>query len=129
MVVLGDTFIIPSLGEGGISYLCIVLSDPTRNREKLVIVNFTRWDEGKDDSCVIEAEEHPWLKHTSCIDYRGLPFDLSAQDLEQRLEAGDFKGDQPVSKDLLAKILAGAADTRFMAMERQVILVEQGLIR
>ena len=56
----GDTILIAEPGTSNDSHLWMVISDPEQDA-KCLIVNFTSWRADKDQACVIEYDEHPYV--------------------------------------------------------------------
>jgi len=68
MAAIGDTFL---LVNARINEHCFVMiSDPRKHPDRIVTVNFTSYDGKKDQSCIVERDEHPFVKHRTCIYYR-----------------------------------------------------------
>ena len=61
----GDTFYLPDKSADG--HLWIVVSDPERNPNRVLLVSMTSHDVGKEDVCLIVAGEHPKVTHKTCI--------------------------------------------------------------
>lgn len=64
----GDTLIIPAPGTSLDSHLWIVLSDPTLDHFVL-LVNLTSYRPDKDDACILDVGDHPFIRHPSCVNY------------------------------------------------------------
>lgn len=125
MVRKGDTF---QLHNASIdSHLHIIISDPSLNTDRIVTVNFTSWREDKDQSCIVESNEHPFITHRSCIDYRREQL-ISLSDYERVMESGNLISHDPVSEVLLKRILAGAEISPHIPLGNRQILIDQGLI-
>jgi len=122
---LGDTFFLanPKIER----HLYIIISDPAQDSNRIVTANFTSWRADKDQSCIVEASEHRFLTHRSCVDYRRDKL-ITLADYERCLHSGDLVPHDPVSGDLLKRILDGAAMSPFLPLGNRQILVEQGLI-
>jgi len=83
-----------------------VLTDPNEDG-KLVIANVTSQEQGKDQSCVLDPGDHPFITKESVMNYAEAVESKEAQIIEatrRRL----FQSDLPVSPEVLAKIQAGA---------------------
>ncbi|MDZ4852861.1 MAG: hypothetical protein SGI77_26540 [Pirellulaceae bacterium] len=93
----------------------VVISDPDANPEAVVLVNFTgAEDEYRDHSCILEIGEHPWLRKRTCISYKDAS--LIEQDSFDKLLANKKMTKlQPVSNEVLTKILEGAEINRRVA--------------
>ena len=62
----GETFLLPGLDD----HLWMVLSDPARE-PNLVVVFFLSWQPQYDQACVLQAGDHPFIKHSTCVNYPG----------------------------------------------------------
>jgi hypothetical protein len=122
----GDTFIIDEPGTSLDSHLWIVISDPVTNPEEVVLVNFTKHRADKDQACIVDPGDHPFIKHRTCVEYRRAKV-RSAKDLSTLLSGGQITPHAPASPDLLARIRAGVPQSR-MRNEHVLILVAQGLV-
>jgi hypothetical protein len=117
-----------------------VISEPeTYTEDLLVCVNTTSYDPYRreavynDSSCIIEADEHPGISHTTCVCYEGFPSGLcSIHHLESRLMAKGGKAyyavTPPASPELLKKMRDGAARSDHLPYEAREVLEGQGLI-
>ncbi|MFP4381618.1 MAG: hypothetical protein ACLFUS_14045 [Candidatus Sumerlaeia bacterium] len=123
MVNIGDTFLIDALG----SHLFIIISDPQQDPENIVLANFTSWESRKDQSCIVEATEHPFLSHKSCIYYRERRT-LSIKQFEASVKIGAIIPKEAVSPELLNRIHKGASVSPFLPLNSKKILEDQGLI-
>ena len=125
MAKLGDTFLLAKAGIN--NHLFIIISDPAQEPTRIVTANFTSWRADKDQSCVVEPDEHGFITHRSCVEYaRNRLMDLT--EYRRFLAAGDIVAHVPVEGKLLKRILAGAAVSPFIPLGHRQILVEQGLI-
>ncbi|HQU42161.1 MAG TPA: hypothetical protein PK867_05090 [Pirellulales bacterium] len=113
-------------GTSGLSYR-IHSIDPDR----LLIVNLTSWDDSrpdtdprKDSACILFPSEHPFVKHKTCVYYRGAQV-ASVQHLQFRLSHGELEWMQPASAQLLQKMRSCAGDSLHMALEHYRILEVQ----
>ena len=64
----GDTFYLPDKAADG--HLWIVISDPRKNPDRVLLVSMTSYDVDSEDVCLIDAGEHPRVKHKTCICYK-----------------------------------------------------------
>ena len=126
-VAHGDTFWVPSDDDNSVEHLYIVISDPVKDADNVVMVPLTTLESWKDDSCVLHAGEHPNITHDSCIDYRRSQI-VPARQIEQSLSEGRIRARQPASPTLLSRILLGASETRQLSGVADGILARQGLI-
>jgi hypothetical protein len=125
MAKLGDTFLLtdPQVNN----HLFIMISDPAQDPNRIVMANFTSWRADKDQSCIVEVGEHRFIRRRSCV-YYGEHRLISLANYEQLLASRHLSPHDPVSRDLLKRILDGAAVSPFLPLGNRQILVEQGLI-
>ena len=106
----------------------IIISDPGADPDEVVIVNFTSYDAFyKDPSCQLGKDDHPWLKHDTCISYRDAKVVTDAE-LEEAKKLNLLIVLDPASDELLGKILAGAELTEELPGKCRRVLERQGLI-
>jgi hypothetical protein len=124
-VKIGDTF----LRTDSDRHLWIVLSDPKQDPDKVLLVNMTTWNSTKEDACMLNRGDHPWIKHKTCINYNDLDTIVTtAADLDKGRSAGAIVLQRPLSKRILARVLEGAAKSERLSLEKAEILEQQGLI-
>ena len=116
MLELGDTIRVNE-------HVCVIASDPKQNAQEVLLVAFTTLEPYKDDTCLIEAGEHPRISHQSCIAYDF--FDYPLFELSCLLK---FQKCEPVSSELLKRILEGADTTKRINTRAWVVLNDQGLV-
>jgi hypothetical protein len=108
-------------------HLCAVISDPLKDPQRVVLVSFTTFETWKDDTCCIEPDEHPFVRHLTSISYSFPAKTFSLEYLMQRISDGHVRTHEPLSPKLLAKVLVGANETEDIPMGHWNILDEQGL--
>jgi hypothetical protein len=121
----GTTFRLAKVDD----HLWVVLSDPARFPDKVVIASFTTEEYYEEKTCVVESNEHPWeLTHRSCVAYefarvRTLAelFQLRDKGLLQELQHN-------VSQALLQKIFACAPNSPGLKDNVAEVLEAQGYI-
>jgi hypothetical protein len=122
-VNLGTTF----LRTDSDKHLWIVLSDPQKNPDRILLVNITTLDERKEKVCILKPGDHPWITHESCINYgdavlTSLPKLLDAKD------GGALKLQDPLSEAVCRRILAAVPDSTRISLENAELLQDQGLV-
>lgn len=134
MLSLGDTFRErPPAGtprDGFNPHVYVVVSDPAKDGDRIVTVNFTSWKSGRpgqDESCVVEEGEHSFIRVRTLVNYRDAR-EFSTEQFRQATGLGYVELGDPVSAALLQRILAGAAASRFFPKGLRCLLLEQGLI-
>jgi hypothetical protein len=124
-VKAGDTFL---LADPGIDpHLWFVLSDPLLDPQNVVIASFTTWESYKDQSCIVNRGDHPWIIHKSCVYFRGTQI-VSNELLDKQVLAGALVPQAPLEKELLDRIRAASALSKEMKGRPYSILDDQGLV-
>lgn len=123
----GDTFRIPEPGTSLDSHLWVVISDPAVDPARLLIVNFTTRRKDSDPACILQAGEHPFVHHETCVNYGGAKV-VSVAQIQTLLQKGLLSSHAALSDVLLKRIRDGAAASERMSLDHADILIEQGLI-
>jgi hypothetical protein len=123
----GDTFRIPQAGTSLDSHLWVVISDPAQDPKEILIVNFTTLRTDSETACVLAVGEHPFVKHPTCVNYRGAKV-VSEADIQVLMRAGHVQPHAAVSAAVLKRIREGAAASTRMSLDHAEILSKQGLI-
>lgn len=121
----GDTIVIPLPNASCDSHLGMVISDPAQGDE-CVIVNFTSWCADKDQACVVNPGEHPYVSKKTCANFKDAKRCKTA-DLDRLVEAEGLKTTVPLSAKLLVKIRAAVPESR-MNWDCAKLLMDQGLV-
>ena len=111
-------------------HLKIIVSDPAKDSDSLLIVSVTTFREGKfhDPSCFLNSSDHPFIKQKSYIAYQYAKT-RSNTDLDRLLGSGGIiLEDDQISEDVLERIHLGAATSEFIALEYVDLLREQEFI-
>lgn len=119
----GDSFRFADGRDGG--HLWFVIS--SGQLDPVVVVSVTTWRADKDQNCVLEVDDHPFLKHKSCIAY-DLAKSVSQEKLQLWIERSELQFDDPVSPEILFRLLDGAAASRRIPIKCRSVLEDQGLI-
>lgn len=119
----GDTFLIPNLGD---DHLWMIISDPTADATRVVVVCFLSWSPTLDQACVLHGGEHPFVKHETCVHYPWARIVPTAQ-LDEMRKRGDLISKAPLSAELLAQI-RGCAENGRLPTESYDFLRRQGLV-
>jgi hypothetical protein len=123
----GDTFRVPEPGTSLDSHLWVVISDPAVDPQRVLIVNFTTRREDSDPACILQAGEHPFVHHETCVNYAGAKVVSGAQ-IQALLRKGLLTTHAALSSTLLKRMRDGAAASGRMSLDHADILIEQGLI-
>ena len=106
----------------------IVISDPELNPDQVVLVNITGFEgEYRDHLCVLEVGEHKWLKKKTCISYKDASV-VKQADIDKLLKNGGLMLLDPVSDEVLGKILSGAEASDDLPNKCRRVLSDQSLI-
>jgi hypothetical protein len=106
----------------------VVLSDTGRFSHQVVLVSVTTHTPEKDQACVIDRNEHPWITHRSCVAYVHAKV-VSLDFLLDRKDKGSIVLQSPLAANLLERIRRCAGDSTTLPPEIADILIEQGIIR
>jgi hypothetical protein len=126
MFAAGDTFL-NELSSAAPQHLWVVISDPVQDDGQLVIVNFTSWLPGRDESCVLLKGDHPFIRHKTVVSYYDAKI-VPREWLVKMERAGLVVIQSPVSHKMLQKIRDGAAQSEDTPMVVVGFLQGQGLI-
>ncbi len=108
-------------------HLWIILSDPARDAENVVLVSLTTLAPHKDQACLVPRGSHPWVTHDSCVAYDFARV-VSLADLTALKNSGKIRFQEPLAPALLGRIRQSAADSTRFPMKCADILIEQGLL-
>lgn len=117
----GVTFLIPDKDD----HLWMIISDPDQNTD-CVVVCFLSWREKHDQACVVSLGEHPFVKHDTCVNYRG----AMVVSLERLLEldaSNSLRYKEPLSPELLQRIRSSAENSDIPTRAYN-ILRDQGFV-
>jgi hypothetical protein len=103
----------------------MVISDPAQGDE-CVIVNFTSWRADKDQACIVEPGEHPYVSKKTCVNFKDAK-KCKTGDLDTLVASKKLEHAAPLSVELLAKIRSAVPESR-MNWECVQLLIDQGLI-
>ena len=126
MVHHGSTYWILTDPAASVEHLYVVISDPVKDPDNVVLVSFTTRQAGVDESCVIYEGEHPCVRHDTCVDYRRAHV-LSALQIDEAVTSGKVRPGPQADAGLLDRILRGAQETRFLPDCCDAILDKQQL--
>jgi hypothetical protein len=121
----GDTFFLA--GGAADRHLRVVVSNPAADPEHVLFVSITSYDVTKEDACLLDVGDHPFVKHKSCIAY-GFAKDAPLATLLSLLSAGQLRMSDPVSEPLLERIRRGISLSRDIKQKYIDIMLDQGLL-
>ncbi len=101
----------------GKKHLKIVISDPDAEDMVLVVsVSSITQKYRYDDSCELNAEDHPWIKHQSFIAYQHCT-ELNRTRILNEHFHGEIIMKEDITDELLRRIQDGAKKTKFLALK------------
>lgn len=119
-----DTFTIPDIND----HLHVVISDPGEYPDQVICFNLTTWKgDHCDPACIIDCNEHKWVKHKSYVYYAN-PCVLNTSVIETMSTSNRINWWEPITDLLYARILSGAIVTTSLSIDNKGLLVAQGLI-
>ena len=121
----GDTLLIALPDASVDSHMWMVISDPAQS-DDVLIVNFTSWRADKDQACILDRGDHPYISRKTCINFKDAKV-CKAENLDKLIDAGQMKSLEPLSTDILRRIRDSVADSR-ISQDNAQFLVDQGLV-
>lgn len=122
-VSAGDTYLVVH----PYNHLYVVCSDPAVDSTQVVLVSFTTFKPKEETCCTVQAGEHPFIKHRSCIRYKDARL-TTVEGLIKLLELSLMDRRESVSAELLLRIRAGASQSDYLSEECRRVLQNQHLI-
>ncbi len=120
----GDTFLIGNKSVD--EHLWVIVSDPALDDQRVVVMNFTSAHRSKESFCLIQAGEHPFVKHETCIAYIHARITSLAKLIHNR-DVGAIVPQDPVSPALLARIRRGVPLSNLIPLKCSLVIAKQGL--
>ncbi|MDB5324083.1 MAG: hypothetical protein JWN40_5714 [Phycisphaerales bacterium] len=120
----GDVFRFEGIAD---IHVWTIISDPRRDPQKLLMVNFTTWEPHLDQACVIEVGEHPFIRGRTVVNYARSRVVSDAQ-LELLRAKGRIQMLEPLTPALLTKMRTSALESTTLPLENADILLDQELV-
>lgn len=131
MCHVGQAFINAAV-KGVPPHLWMIISDPARDPQNVVIVNLTTSRSGDEDrTCVVACGEHRFVSRESVVVYaeaRIVPASNLRALLQSRSQPPPLSRSADLSSALLARVQAGAGRSRRVALQVRQILAAQGYL-
>ena len=119
----GDTFYVRDRGVD--THLWVVVSDPGRDPERVVMLSMTTYEVYKEDVCLLDVGDHPNISHKTCIAYNEARM-TTLKTLTTLLCGGHLSMQAPVSAEVLLRIRSGvSASTKIHYKYIEVLLDQQ----
>jgi len=122
---VGDTFYISDRGVD--THLWVVISDPDRDAERVVLVSMTTYEDYKEDVCLLDVGDHPRLSRKTCIAYNEARM-TTLEKLRVLQDRGHLIVQAPLSKEVLTRIRDGVSKSTKIKPKYIDILLEQEVI-
>lgn len=122
----GDAFRLVGVAD---RHTWVVLSDPSQDPGRVLIVSFTSYVSGvgMDTSCLVEPHEYSVLTNRSCLYYEDVR-EASVAALEAIEKAGRLQNRAAVSSALLQRIRDGAVASDECSEKHKQFLRDQGVV-
>ncbi len=121
----GSTFLLTQVDK----HLWVVLSSPNIDPQKVLLASLTTASRFKEDVCLIESGEHPWVRHRTCVSYESDHSRvITLENIHKLKDGGYLKFQEPLSPPLFKRVIAGAAASKRIPLEYLEILISQGFI-
>jgi hypothetical protein len=121
----GDTFFL--WDKAADIHLWVVFTDPELHPDLVLIVSLTTYTVDQENVCIINAGEHPWVRHKTCVAY-GRTTKTSMRSLCELRDSGKIIINIPVSQEIVDRIRLGASKSRKIAREFIEIMGDQDLL-
>jgi hypothetical protein len=105
----------------------VVISDPERDAEHVVLVSVTTYAPHKEAVCLLDVGDHPAVSHPSCIAYNEARV-TTLETLTRLRDGGHLNLQSPVTLEHLARIRAGVNRSMRIKYKYIEILLDQEVI-
>ena len=111
MTGLGDTVLMPKPGQET-AHLWIIITAPEAGSGRAVMVNLTTQRPHSDTTVVLNAGDHPFVRHPTVVNFSDARF-VDVRQLEQGIRAGYFTAQATCTARVLQRIQAGVLASQF----------------
>jgi hypothetical protein len=101
-------------------HLYFVITEPDEE-SKVLLVNITENEEGRDQSCVLQPREHPYIRKESVVNYREAILS-DVQKIEVAISMQVATPDANMSDALLDKVIQGGKVSPFLKKDFKNLL-------
>jgi len=109
------------------SHLWVVVSDPAKDAEQVLIVNMTTVRRFHDPACVLNVGDHPFVKHPTYMNYRESRI-VTNSELDAQLAGGQIILEDRVDESIFQRIRDGAGISDYIPLGNLQVLIDQGLV-
>jgi len=130
MPEIGDTYFNKVIDCRGVSpHLWIVISDPKKDPENIVMVNITTHLDNALRECLLFPSDYPsFIKEPSYVHYKEAQL-TNCDAIKYKIDESIFEQRPAISPETLRKLLSHAARSKFIPRECRRTLQKQGLIK
>lgn len=122
----GDAFFIQNRSVD--APLWVVVSDPEKDPDRVVIVSITTYENHKESACLLNAVDHPRITHKSSVFYKETRM-TTLESLRALRDRGALNVQPAVSAQIPARIRDGVSRSTTIKAKYIDILLEQGVIQ
>lgn len=101
-------------------HLYFAITEPDDNG-KVLLVNITENEEGRDQSCVLNPGEHPFIRKESVVNYREARL-ADTQKIEEAIQMRIAIPESDISNELLEKLRLGGKVSSFLKKDFKKLL-------
>lgn len=97
-------------------HLFIVLTSPQKEQPLVLMVGVSsiRPHQSHDTACLLYSGDHPFIRHESYVRYTGARL-IEGQSLADGVKTGKLVAREPVSDEIMARIIGGLYSSRFIS--------------
>jgi hypothetical protein len=121
----GDTFFLA--GGAADRHLRVIISDPSIDPQRVLFVSMTSYDVSKEDACLLNVADHPFVQHKTCIAYADTR-EAPLESLIKLRDAGHLRLGEPVSPEPLDRIRPGVSLWRRIKLKYLELMLDQDLL-
>ena len=115
------------LRSGDDNHFWVVLSDTAKDKERVLVVNWTTLEAYKEQTCILEIGDHVCITRRVCVYYMGAKIEpLSSLQYAELCNKIEVKG--VLEETILQKIRMGADQSDNILKAGPALLREQGLL-
>jgi hypothetical protein len=120
---LGDTFVLAALDK----HLWVICSDPCKDHDNVVIINFTTYTIDEEDVCILDSGDHDFINHKTAMRYRDAKA-VKLAELDKLEKSNMLSLRQRASASLMQKVWLGASLSVRIPIRCMKILLNQSLL-
>lgn len=118
MITIGQTITLRK--DDGVEHIYFVIG---QYGERFLLVNATTFKSGKVADCILDSNDHPFLRHKSIINY-GDALDAKETVIDSNIKRKISRKLVPINKKTLTKIIMGALTSKAFSAKYRSYLSE-----